>query len=81
MRCSFTEHPNSVGETYLEHTGVAWRFGFKLLLASLACFIHGLLPFLCVTTGSSTIRALYAEMVTHRRRDQAPAAAPEGTAT
>ena len=82
MRWSFTEHPNAVGETYGEHMGMAWGFGAKLLLASLACFIHGLLPFLCVTTGSSTIRALYAEMVTQRdRRGTTKAVARGGTTT
>jgi len=72
MRWSLTEHPASVGESYTEHMGVAFRFGGKLLLASLACLAHGLLPFMFVTTGSSTVRALYGEMVTHRRRDAAP---------
>lgn len=81
MRSLFTTHPNSVGDTYVEHMGMASRFGFKLLLASLACFIHGLLPFLCVTTGSSTIRALYGEMVTHRRRQDGMAVARGETTT
>ena len=71
-RWSLTQHPATVGESYGEHMGVAFRFGGKLLLASLACLVHGLLPFLFVTTGSSTVRALYGEMVTHRRRAGAP---------
>ena len=29
----FTEHPESVGETYLEHFFVAIRFSFKLFLS------------------------------------------------
>lgn len=76
-RWSLTEHPAAVGESYLEHMGMASRFGGRLLLASLACFVHGLLPFLFTTTGSSTIRALYGEMVTHRRRDPIGAGAKE----
>jgi hypothetical protein len=63
-----TEHPRTVGETYFEHMGVACRFSGRLLLAGLACLVHGLLPFLCTRTGSSTVSALYAEMVAHRQR-------------
>jgi hypothetical protein len=36
--------------------------------AGLACLVHGLLPFLCVKTGSNAIRALHHDMVTHRQR-------------
>ena len=68
MRWSLTEHPSTVGETYLEHMGVASRFSGSLMLASLACLVHGLLPFLFTRTGSSTVSALYAEMVAHRQR-------------
>jgi hypothetical protein len=34
MLASFTRHPKSVGETYGEHMGVAWSFGFTLLGAA-----------------------------------------------
>jgi len=64
----FTEHPSSVDETYLEHMGVAFSFAGRLFLASLACFVHGLLPFLFVRTGSSAIAGLHERMVTNRRR-------------
>lgn len=64
----FTEHPASVDETYLEHMGVAFSFAGRLFLASLACFVHGLLPFLFVRTGSSAIAGLHESMVTKRRR-------------
>ena len=33
---------------------------------ALACFLHGLFPFLCLTRGSDTIRALHHRMVSHR---------------
>jgi hypothetical protein len=64
----FTKHPTTVNETYTEHLCSAWSFGFRMLGASLACILHGIFPFLFVTTGSSTIRALYERMVTHRAR-------------
>lgn len=67
---AFTEHPASVGENYVEHMGTSWSFAGRLFLASIACFLHGLFPFLCVKTGSSTIKDLHKRMVTHRdRRD------------
>ena len=40
--------------------------GGRMLLGSLACFVHGLLPWMCLTRGSDTIRALHHRMVTHR---------------
>jgi hypothetical protein len=54
----FTSHPEAVGETYGEHMGVAWSFGFTLIGAGLACLIHGLLPFAFERTGSNTVRRL-----------------------
>jgi hypothetical protein len=67
-RLSFTEHPASVGETYGEHMVSAWGFAARMAFGAAACFVHGILPFLCVTTGSRTIRELYARMVSHRVR-------------
>ena len=62
----FTDHPASVNETYLQHMGQAFSFGRHMLVAALACFVHGLFPWLCLTRGSDTIRALHHRMVTHR---------------
>ncbi|HEX2886602.1 DUF6356 family protein [Vineibacter terrae] len=71
---AFVDHPASVGESYGQHMGMAFSFGGRMILAGIACLLHGLLPFLFVTTGSAMIRGLHQEMVTHRRRDQHPAA-------
>ena len=67
----FTEHPASVNETYGEHMAMAGSFGLRLLLASLACFVHALLPFLFEKTGSRMITGLHDRMVTNRMRDAA----------
>lgn len=67
LRNPFTDHPASVGESYGEHLVMASGFGFRMILAGLACLIHGLLPFLFVRTGSATINALHTRMVTNRR--------------
>jgi hypothetical protein len=77
MLASFTRHPRSVGESYGQHMGVAWRFGFTLIGAGLACLVHGLLPFAFERTGSRTVRALN-ERLTNRnaRADASFAVAP-----
>jgi hypothetical protein len=62
----FINHPQSVNETYLQHMGSAFGFGTSMLGGALACFVHGLFPWLCLTRGSDTIRALHRRMVTHR---------------
>lgn len=62
----FVDHPASVGESYLEHMGVAASFGGAMFLGSLACFVHAVFPGLCVKTGSGVITDLHHRMVTHR---------------
>ncbi len=68
LRELFTEHPNSVEETYVEHMGMAFSFAGRMFLGSGAGFIHGFLPFLCVKTGSATIDALLDRMVVNRQQ-------------
>ena len=70
----FSEHPASVGESYGEHLLQASSFGGRMILAGLACLVHGLLPFLFVRTGSAAIAALHTRMITHRSRAAAPTA-------
>ena len=66
----FLDHPRSVDESYLEHQAHALRFSGSLLMAAGACFIHALVPGLCVRTGSRTIERLHDEMVVHRKRHE-----------
>ena len=40
----FTEHPRTVGESYLEHLAAAWGVGFRLLVAGGKCVVHGFVP-------------------------------------
>ncbi len=54
-----TEHPSAVGESYLEHLVFATRFGASMIVGGLACCLHGVLPFLCTSTGSRTVLALH----------------------
>ncbi|MEQ8355196.1 MAG: DUF6356 family protein [Kiloniellaceae bacterium] len=64
----FTEHPATVGETYWQHLASAWGFSWRMMLASLACLVHALLPFLFEKTGSRSITQLHDRMVTNRQR-------------
>ena len=79
MRWSFSEHPASVGESYVEHLGTAWSFAWRMLVAGCACLMHGLFPFLFVKTGSLAIRELHDRMVANRTRAvSTPSPAPAG---
>ena len=69
----FTEHPASVGESYGEHLVMASGFGLRMIAGGIACLIHGLLPFLFVTTGSAQIAQLHDTLVANRRRKPLPA--------
>ena len=62
-----TRHPQEVGEGYFEHMGVATRVGLQLAGGAVACFVHAVFPFLCVTTGSRTIERLHRRI--HKRAD------------
>jgi hypothetical protein len=78
---AFTDHPASVGESYLEHMGRASCFGARMIFAGIACLIHGVLPFLFVRTGSQAISELNERMIlkrtgaplSPRTRDRVPA--------
>lgn len=65
---AFKAHPASVGETYFQHMGSAFSFSAAMLLAGLACMVHGVLPFLFTKTGRSTVEDLHERMVLHRHR-------------
>jgi hypothetical protein len=68
LRRLFTEHPESVDETYGEHMVRASCFGGRMVMAGLACMMHALLPFIFVHTGSEAIDELHARMQATRRR-------------
>jgi hypothetical protein len=62
-----TEHPSAVGENYLEHLVFATRFGASMIVGGLACCVHGILPFLCTSTGSRIVLALHGRIRSHGR--------------
>ena len=79
MRRAFTEHPAAVGETYVEHFGVALGFARCLGRASAAALVHAVVPSLCKTTASDCILGL-ADDIRSRRPDLADATAPRAAA-
>ncbi len=62
----FLDHPASVGESYVEHFGVASRFGLTMIRGGLAGLVHAVLPFACKTTGSRTVMRLNQQIVDKR---------------
>lgn len=58
----FVDHPREVGETYLEHAGVATRMGWRLARLSGCAFVHAVAPGLHKTTVSSTIKRMADDM-------------------
>ncbi len=69
FRSLFIEHPASVDETYFEHFVSALGFGTKMVMAGVACMVHGLLPAIFVSRGSDTICALHERMVVKRHKN------------
>ena len=51
----FTKHPESIGETYLEHLWCCIRTSASLACVVFVLLIHGLFPFLFEKTGSALI--------------------------
>ena len=64
---ALTEHPESVGESYGEHCGVAFSFAWRMIAAGLACMVHAVLPFLFVGTGNQMIARLHDRMLVNRK--------------
>ncbi len=68
----FTRHLEEAGEGYFEHLLFTLRIGSLLLVAAAAIIIHGVLPFIFVSTGS-TIIAHVNTLLSERRARQKPA--------
>lgn len=58
----FVDHPKEVGETYVEHAGVASRMGWKLAKLSGCAFIHAIMPGAHKTTVSTSIKRMADDM-------------------
>ena len=66
MKNIFTEHPNSVGESYTEHMFFAILIGLKLILWGIAAIVHALFPFVLKSFVSSNIKKLHDDIFINR---------------
>ena len=62
MKNIFTEHPKSVGESYLLHGIHAMRYALTFLLLFFIALIHAILPFLFIRTASDIVCEMSADM-------------------
>jgi len=62
----FTDHPECVNETYVQHMGSAFSFGGTMVVAGCACVLHGIFPFVFGSMGRSAVAKLYDRMISHR---------------
>ena len=70
-------HLRANGETYVEHLRFAATIGMLSLGAGLACLIHALVPALCTTTASRTIRQITALLGARDQLDETRAQASD----
>jgi len=78
LRRLFTHHPDSVGESYGQHFGVACGYGLRLMMAGACAIVHAVLPFCFEKTASTMVRRMVADM-DRRASPPAPAARSEST--
>jgi len=72
----FLAHPRSVGESYVEHFGVALRFGLTMVASGAACIVHALVPAMFVRTGSNAVKRLHAQMAARQPDPRARGSRP-----
>ena len=54
----FTDHPDTVNETYLEHLRAALGFAGTFAMCAACCLVHAVVPGLCTTSASRRLDAL-----------------------
>ena len=58
----FTQHPNAIGETYLEHFFYAFCLGLRCWVIGTIAMIHAILPFTFTHTAHDQIQKLAKEL-------------------
>lgn len=58
----FNEHPQSVGETYLQHLWVTAAFSARFFYSGTVVLVHGFFPFLATHTASKQVEKIYTIM-------------------
>lgn len=65
-------HPRTVGESYVEHAGIASRFGAAMVVGGFKCLAHAVLPAVFERSASDCVGKLNGEL-TRRRAASADA--------
>lgn len=65
----FTEHPNSIGESYWQHFLFAFHISLESLKISAMAFTHALFPFLFVSGASMRLEKLH-QIIQRRRQHE-----------
>ena len=60
----FTDHPNQMGESYIEHLICASMYGVRMIFAGFAAIIHSIFPFLFQTTASDLAKEINGDVRT-----------------
>ena len=63
----FVDHPKSVDENYVEHFRVAGSFGVAMIWGGIKTLVHAIVPGMCITSGSDTVKRLNHIIVEQRR--------------
>jgi len=63
-----SQHLKEMNETYLEHWWFAQKGGWRMVIAGLACVIHGFIPDIFVTTATDARRKSEQEMVERKNK-------------
>ena len=64
---AFSRHPQSVGESYLEHARFAAKFSGTLFLAAFAALVHAVFPFAFEKTASEIVIRLHGKVANRGR--------------
>ncbi|WP_374405703.1 DUF6356 family protein [Pelagerythrobacter sp.] len=67
LRRAFVDHPRLVGEGYLEHAGIAARFGGKMVAGGIKCLAHAVVPGMFERAASDCVRELHRELEQRRQ--------------
>jgi hypothetical protein len=68
MKNLFLQHPQSLKETYFGHLKYSFYLSYILIKMGAISFVHGLFPFLFVTTTSDMVEKLSKDLVQRRNR-------------
>ena len=62
LRRILLEHPEAVGETYLEHQRAAAGFGLQMIAAGAGCLVHAIFPAAFTSAAGRTVERLHRQM-------------------